>query len=69
MEVVKPFTAIRPQALRADKIAALPYDVFTREEAKREVEKNPLSFLRVDRPEVDFPEETDMYSPQVYKKA
>lgn len=69
MAVVKPFPAIRPQAVRAAKIAALPYDVFTREEAKREVEKNPLSFLRVDRPEVDFPEETDMYSPQVYKKA
>lgn len=69
MAVVKPFPAIRPQAVKAAQIAALPYDVFTREEAVREIEKHHLSFLRVDRPETNFPEGTDMYSPQVYKKA
>ena len=51
MAVVKPFPAIRPQAVKAAQIAALPYDVFTREEAVKEIEKHPLSFLRVDRPE------------------
>ena len=50
MAVVKPFPAIRPQAVKAAQIAALPYDVFTREEAVKEIEKHPLSFLRVDRP-------------------
>ena len=69
MAVVKPFPAIRPQAVKAAQIAALPYDVFTREEAVKEIEKHPLSFLRVDRPETNFPEGTDMYSPQVYEKA
>lgn len=69
MAVVKPFPAIRPQAVKAGEIAALPYDVFTREEAQKEIEKHPLSFLRVDRPETNFPEGTDVYSPQVYKKA
>lgn len=69
MAVVKPFPAIRPQAVKAAQIAALPYDVFTREEAVREIEEHHLSFLRVDRPETNFPEGTDMYSPQVYEKA
>ena len=69
MAVVKPFPAIRPQAVKAAQIAALPYDVFTREEAVKEIEDHPLSFLRVDRPETNFPEETDMYSPEVYEKA
>ena len=54
MAVVKPFPAIRPQAVKAAQIAALPYDVFTREEAVKEIEKHPLSFLRVDRPETNF---------------
>ena len=69
MAVVKPFPAIRPQAVKAAQIAALPYDVFSREEAVKEIEDHPLSFLRVDRPETNFPEETDMYSPEVYEKA
>lgn len=69
MAVVKPFPAIRPQAVKAAEIAALPYDVFTGEEARTEIEKHPLSFLRVDRPETNFPEGTDMYSSQVYQKA
>ena len=54
MAVVKPFPAIRPQAVKAAQIAALPYDVFTRKEAVKEIEKHPLSFLRVDRPETNF---------------
>lgn len=69
MAVVKPFSAIRPQAVKAAEIAALPYDVVTKEEAREEIKKHPLSFLRVDRPETEFPDETDMYSPEVYKKA
>lgn len=69
MADIKPFPAIRPQAVKAVEIAALPYDVFSREEAAKEIEKHPLSFLRVDRPETNFPEGTDMYSPKVYEKA
>ena len=68
MADIKPFPAIRPQAVKAAEIAALPYDVFTREEAVKEIEKHPLSFLRVDRPETNFPEGTDMYSPKVYER-
>ena len=69
MAVVKPFCAVRPQESLASKIAALPYDVYNRKEAKEETEKNPYSFLKIDRPETQFPDDTDMYAPEVYKQA
>lgn len=65
MAVVKPFCAVRPQESLASKIAALPYDVYNRKEAKEETEKNPYSFLKIDRPETQFPDDTDMYAPEV----
>ena len=34
MAVIRPFFSIRPSEEKADKIAALPYDVYNREEAK-----------------------------------
>ena len=35
MAVVKPFKAIRPAAELAEKVAALPYDVMSSEEAQK----------------------------------
>lgn len=69
MSDIRPFCAVRPNETFASKIAALPYDVYTRKEAKKEVEKNPLSFLKIDRPETMFPDAMDMYAPKVYQKA
>ena len=69
MSDIRPFCAVRPNEVFASKIAALPYDVYTRKEAKKEVEKNPLSFLKIDRPETMFPDDMDMYAPKVYQKA
>lgn len=69
MANIKPFRAVRPRAVYAAKIAALPYDVYNREEARKEVEKNPMSFLKIDRPETQFPKEQDMYAPEVYQQA
>jgi uncharacterized protein (DUF1015 family) len=60
---------VRPAADKADKIAALPYDVYNREEAKAVVEKNPQSFLAIDRAETQFGDEVDTYDPCVYEKA
>ena len=56
MAVVRPFSCVRPAAEHAAEIAALPYDVYNREEAKREVKSHPLSFLAIDRPETGFPD-------------
>lgn len=61
--------AIRPSKEKAAGIAALPYDVYNRAEAKVQVEKEPLSFLRVDRAETQFADDMDMYSDEVYQRA
>lgn len=44
MAQVRPFKCVRPAANVVDKVAALPYDVYNRAEAKQVVEKNPISF-------------------------
>lgn len=69
MADIRPFQAYRPAKGLEDKIAALPYDVYSREEARIEVQGKPLSFLNIDRPETQFPEDADMYAPEVYEKA
>lgn len=69
MAQIKPFMAVRPVEKLADRVAALPYDVYNRQEAKREVEREPLSFLKIDRAETQFPDEVDTYDPCVYQKA
>ena len=69
MATIRPFRGIRPAADKAASVAALPYDVYSRKEAKEETLRHPLSFLNIDRPETQFPDDIDMYSPQVYEKA
>lgn len=69
MAIIKDFMGIRPNVDYVKKVAALPYDVYSSSEARKIVEGNPYSFLRVDRPEVDFPESVHMYSHEVYEKA
>ena len=69
MADIKPFRGIRPAQGLADQIAALPYDVYNREEAREEALSHPLSFLNIDRPEVHFPPQQDMFAPEVYRKA
>ncbi len=69
MAVVKTFEAYRPRTDIVDKVAALPYDVYNRREAKEAVAGNPLSFLRIDRAETAFDDDMDIYSPLVYAKA
>ena len=69
MASIRPFAAIRPAAEYAARIAALPYDVYNRKEAKERTAQEPMSFLRIDRPETNFPDDHDMYAPEVYQKA
>lgn len=69
MAVFKPFKALRPVPDKAADIASLPYDVMDSDEARIEVKKHPLSYIHVEKPEVDLPLGTDLYDPQVYNKA
>ena len=69
MATVKPFQAIRPDKKYVQRIAALPYDVYNRDEARVVVEANPLSFLAIDRAETAFPKDYNIYGDWVYEKA
>ena len=69
MAVIKAFECVRPNEEVAFRVAALPYDVYNREEACVEVAREPLSFLAIDRAETQFDASVDTYAPQVYQKA
>ncbi len=69
MATIRPFQCVRPEPGVAARVAALPYDVYNREEAKEEVRREPLSFLKIDRAETSFDDSVDMYAPEVYQKA
>lgn len=69
MAKIKPFQAYRPKCGLEGKIAALPYDVYDRSEAEEEVKKEPMSFLKIDRAETNFPKTVGTYDSCVYEKA
>ena len=69
MATVRPFRAYRPRKDLTEKIAALPYDVYNRAEAKAVVKANPMSFLGIDRAETAFDDSVDTYADCVYEKA
>jgi uncharacterized protein (DUF1015 family) len=66
---IRPFRALRPAPEAAARVAAVPYDVVSTDEARALADGNPISFLRVTRSEIDLPRETDPYSPTVYAQA
>lgn len=68
MANIKPFKGLRPVKKYASKIASPPYDVISSKEARKYVKNNPISFLHVVKPEIDLPENTDLYSDTVYQK-
>ncbi|MEO5984579.1 MAG: DUF1015 family protein [Ferruginibacter sp.] len=66
---IVPFRALRPEAQHAKAVASKPYDVLNSKEAKVEAQGNPISFLHVTKSEIDFPDNTDPHSQEVYDKA
>lgn len=69
MATIKPFDSVRPREDVVSNVAALPYDVYNREEALEEVLKEPLSFLKIDRAETQFAKNSNPYDAKVYEKA
>jgi uncharacterized protein (DUF1015 family) len=69
MATLYPFRALRPRSADAAKIAAVPYDVVSTDEARALAEGNPLSFLRVSRAELELPAGHDPYAADVYDRA
>ena len=59
MAVFNAFHALMPRPEQVAAVAAVPYDVLNSEEAAALAEGNPLSFLRVSRPEIELPAGTE----------
>jgi uncharacterized protein (DUF1015 family) len=68
MSLIKPFRGLRPVPEHADDVAAPPYDVLNTAEARIRAAGRPWSFLHISKPEIDLPEGTDPYAPEVYAK-
>jgi len=68
MSIIRPFKGLRPTPEKAHLVASPPYDVLSSDEARAIVKENPDSFLRVNKPEVDFDANTSSYSDEVYLK-
>ncbi len=68
MARIQPFRAYRPRPDLAERVASPPYDVLSSEEAREMAAGNPISFLHVNKPEIDLPPEMDLDAPEVYAK-
>jgi uncharacterized protein (DUF1015 family) len=69
MATLTPFRALRPKPADASRIASVPYDVVSTDEARALADGNPLSFLRVSRAEIELPSGTDPHAEAVYDRA
>lgn len=65
---VRPFAALRPRPELAATVCELPYDVMSSEEARSLAADNPFSFLRISKPEIDYPPGTSPHAPEVYAR-
>lgn len=68
MAILKPFKGIRPKKELVKRIACRPYDVLDEKEARVEANGDALSFYHVIKPEIDFPDGTNVYAPEIYLK-
>ena len=68
MAQIRPFAALRPRPSLAEKICELPYDVMSSAEARQMASGNPLNFLHVSKPEIDLPDNINLYDADVYAK-
>ena len=64
-----PFDALRPRPELAPQVAAVPYDVVSRQEAAQLAQGNPHSFLHVGRSDIDLPEDVDAHDSRIYRQA
>ncbi len=67
MALLKPFRGLRPPRELVQKVACLPYDVVSAEEARAYAGGNEQCFFHISRPEIGLPPGTDEHSEQVYQ--
>lgn len=69
MALIVPFRAVRPRKPFVKDVASYPYDVLNAEEAGRLARANPLSFLHVEKSEVDVPDAQGIDDVRIYASA
>jgi len=67
--LIRPFTSLRLAQNIVAHSSCPPYDVITRDEARKAIKENPCSFLRVTRSDGELPENIDQHSDAVYERA
>jgi uncharacterized protein (DUF1015 family) len=65
----RPFAAWRPPAALAHRVAAVPYDVVDRAEARALAAGEPLSLLHITRPDIDLPDDVSPHADVAYAQA
>ena len=68
MSIIKPFRGYIPLPDMASKISSPPYDVLSSDEARKMVENNPDSFLRIIKPEIDFDYNIKLSNDSIHKR-
>ena len=68
MSIIKPFRGYIPLPDMASKISSPPYDVLSSDEARKMVENNPNSFLRIIKPEIDFDYNIKLSNDSIHKR-
>ncbi|MEZ5427359.1 MAG: DUF1015 family protein [Pyrinomonadaceae bacterium] len=68
MAIIKPFRALRPSFEQAKQVACVPYDVVYESEVREYIGDNPLSFLRVTRPEAEFAEGENPSDQEIHER-
>lgn len=68
MAKIKEFRGLRPVQDKVEDVASPPYDVINSREAREMAQDMPYSFLHVVKPEIDLPEDIDLYDERVYQK-
>jgi uncharacterized protein (DUF1015 family) len=63
------FASLLPSREAAPRVAAPPYDVVNRDEARQLASGNPESFLHIGRSDADLPDSVDQYDPRIYTGA
>jgi len=68
MVTISPFKGFRTSPELVEKVATLPYDVVTREEALSLVSENSHSFFHIIKPEIDVSPEIPLDDDSIYLK-
>jgi uncharacterized protein (DUF1015 family) len=66
---IQAFQGLIPAAGQETEVAAVPYDVVNTQEARALAVGHPNNLIRVDRAEIDLPDDADPYSDEVYETA